>query len=187
MSHNQYISAREIKIIDIELLADYWFKSDSDFFKKMGADKGKLPTRLRMEQMLAEQISLPMKNKNSYALIWELNGKQIGHSNVNNIIYGNKATMHLHLWKSNNRRKGTGTELVKKSLPFYFKNLKLKTLICEPYALNLAPNKTLEKVGFEFIKRYITVPGSLNFEQEVNRWELTKENFEKNNALQQRV
>jgi len=178
MSDNLNISVREIKRIDIELLADYWFRSNPGFFKRMGADKNKLPTRTRMEQMIAEQISLPIKDKNSYALIWELNGKQIGHSNVNNIIYGNEATMHLHLWNANNRKKGTGTELVKKSLPFYFKNLSLKKLICEPYALNLAPNKTLEKVGFEFVKRYRTVPGSLNFEQEVNRWELTKENFE---------
>lgn len=181
MSDNPYISVREIKLIDIELLADYWFKSDSEFFKSMGADKDKLPTRSRMVQMLTEQISVPIKDKKSYALIWELDGKQMGHSNVNNIIYGNEATMHLHLWHSVSRKRGIGTKLVKKSLLYYFKNLKINKLICEPYALNPAPNKTLEKVGFEFVKRYRTIPGTLNFEQEVNRWELTKENY----ALQQ--
>jgi RimJ/RimL family protein N-acetyltransferase len=86
--------------------------------------------------------------------------------------------MHLHLWKSKNRKKGIGTELVRKSIPFYFENFKIEKLICEPYALNPAPNKTLEKIGFEFIKKYRTIPGSLNFEQDVNRWELTKEKFE---------
>lgn len=177
MSDNLHISVREIKVIDIELLADYWLKSDSEFLKSMGADKDKLPTRTQLVKMLTQQISLPIKDKSSYALIWELDGKQIGHTNVNNIIYGNEATMHLHLWKSDNRKRGIGTKLVKKSLLYYFKNLKLNKLICEPYALNPAPNKTLEKAGFEFVKRYRTIPGTLNFEQEVNRWELTKENY----------
>lgn len=179
MNDNSNISVREINTIDIDLLVDYWFKSDSEYLNSMGADKKKLPTRHRMIEMLTEQISLPIEDKTSYALIWELDGKQIGHSNVNNIIYGKEATMHLHLWRPDIRKKGIGTELVKKSLLYYFNKLRLNKLICEPYALNQAPNKTLKKVGFDFLKRYRTIPGSLNFEQEVNRWELTKEKYEK--------
>ena len=178
MNDTPNISVREINKNDVDLLADYWFKSDSEYLNRMGAEKEPLPTRPQMIEMLFEQISLPIENKSSYALIWELDGKQIGHSNVNNIVYGMEATMHLHLWKSDNRKRGIGTKLVKKSLHYYFNNLKLNTLICEPYALNPAPNKTLKKVGFDFIKRYRTIPGSLNFEQEVNRWELNKERYE---------
>ena len=179
------ITVREIQLKDIDLIADYWLKSNSDFLVQMGVDLNKLPTRNGLKEMLTEQINNSITDKKSYALIWELNGNQIGHSNVNGIEYGKEATMHLHLWKSTNRKKGIGTELVKKSISFYFEKLKIKKLICEPYALNPAPNKTLEKIGFEFIKKYRTIPGSLNFRQEVNRWELTIENYEKNNALQQ--
>jgi RimJ/RimL family protein N-acetyltransferase len=64
------------------------------------------------------------------------------------------------------------------TLPLFFERLQLKKLYCEPYALNSAPNKSLEKVGFEFIKEYITIPGSLNFEQPVKRWELSYEKFQ---------
>ena len=35
----------------------------------------------------------------------------------------------------------------------------------------------MEKLGFEFIKEYITVPGFINFEQPVKRWELTLQKF----------
>jgi len=185
MKDNFDINVREVQLEDIDLIADYWLKSDSDFLVQMGVDLNKLSTRKGLSLMLTEQINIPITNKKYYALIWELNGKQIGHSNVNGIEYGKQATMHLHLWKSINRKKGLGTELVKKSIPFYFEKLKIKKLICEPYALNLAPNKTLKNVGFKFIKKYTTIPGSLNFQQEVNRWELTKDNYEKNYALQQ--
>lgn len=184
MNENLKIEVREIELKDIDLIADYWLKSESDFLINMGVDLKKLPTRIELRNRLTKQINLSVTSKKSYALIWLLDRKEIGHSNVNGIEYGKQATMHLHLWKSNNRKKGIGTELVRKSLPFYFEKLKIEKLICEPYALNPAPNKTLQKVGFKFVKKYKTIPGSLNYEQEVNRWELTKESYEKNNALQ---
>ncbi|WP_299883481.1 GNAT family protein [uncultured Lacinutrix sp.] len=171
------LNVREIQEKDIDLLADYWLKSSDDFLIGMGVDLSKLPKREDLINMFSSQIKTNIKDKKSYALIWELDSIQIGHSNVNNIIYGKEANMHLHLWKTNTRQKGIGTELVKKSLPFYFDKLEIEKLICQPYALNPAPNKTLKKLGFKFIKKYRTIPGSLNFEQDVNRWELTKENY----------
>lgn len=177
MSKNTNISVRELSTNDIDLIADYWLNSDPDFMVGMGVDLAKLPSREGLNNMLQEQLNLPMDQKQAYALIWEIDGKPVGHSNVNGIEYGKQATMHLHLWNSTNRKKGLGSELLKKSLPFYFDNLKLEVLYCEPYALNPAPNKILEKIGFEFEKRYTTIPGSLNFEQEVNRWKLTREKY----------
>lgn len=179
MKEELNITVREIQQKDIGLIADYWLKSDDVFLTGMGVDLNKLPTRNGLKKMLTEQIDTLLINKQSYALIWELNGKQIGHSNVNNIKHGEEATMHLHLWKLTNRKKGLGTELVKKSIPFYFEKLKIKVLFCEPYALNSAPNRTLKKIGFEFVKQYKTIPGSLNFEQKVNRWELSQKDYKK--------
>ena len=180
MAKGYSIKIREIEQKDFNSIADYWLLSDPDFLIKMGVDLGKLPSRNRLIKMLTEQLELPIHLKKTYALIWELNGTPVGHTNVNNIVYGKEATMHLHLWKLDTRNKGLGTELIKKSLPFYFENLKLQKIICEPYALNPAPNRTLQNVGFNFIKKYTTIPGSLNFEQEVNRWELQSKDYFKN-------
>ncbi len=167
------LSVRPIQVSDIDFFVQYWLHNDGTYLEGMGVDLTKLPSEEGLRNMLLEQINLPFEKKNAFCLIWLQNDLPIGHSNVNNIIFGKEAFMHLHLWKSPFRQKGLGTKLVKLSLPWYFENLQLQTLYCEPYALNPAPNKTLGKVGFTFIKKYITVPGSLNFEQEVNRWELT--------------
>ena len=48
--------------------------------------------------------------------------------------------------------------------------LKLKRLFCEPNAFNVAPNRTLQKAGFKYLKTHMTVPGPLNFHQAVTRW-----------------
>jgi RimJ/RimL family protein N-acetyltransferase len=162
------ISVREMQENDIESIIKYWHTSDKEFLTGMGVDLNKIPTREEMEKMLHQQLDQPYEEKGSYCLIWEVDGEAVGHSNVNKIIFGEEAYMHLHLWKNAVRQKGFGTELVKMTVPYFFKNLKLKKLYCEPYALNPAPNKTLEKAGFKFVRTYITTPGWLNFEQQVN-------------------
>lgn len=179
MTIENEVKVRDLTIYDIKYIADYWIKSDKDFLIGMGVDLDKLPSRNSLTKMLTDQINLPHSSKASMAMILELNGKPAGHCNVNEITYGKEATMHLHLWTTEFRQKGLGTRMVLKSLPVFFDKLKLKTLWCEPYAYNPAPNKTLKKIGFEFVKRHKTIPGSLNFEQEVNRYKLTIEQFEK--------
>lgn len=175
----QQLSVRELQAKDIPLVADYWQNAEPEFLTGMGVDLAKLPTRDALTAMLTQQLSLPVNQRMSYALIWLEDGEPVGHSNVNKISFSESAYMHLHLWQPALRQKGAGTELVKKSLPFYFENLQLKTLYCEPYALNPAPNKTLAKAGFEFVKRHTTIPGTINFEQEVNCWQLTRTQYEK--------
>ena len=171
------LSVREISFDDIDLIADYWESSDPAFLVSMGVDLSKLPSRPGLKEMLHQQLSQSYNEKKSYAIIWLVNGEPAGHSNTNKIVFGEEAYMHLHLWNSTHRKIGLGSQLVKMTLPYFMYNLKLKKLICEPYALNPAPNNTLRKVGFEFVKCYRTIPGSLNFEQDVNQWELTFEKF----------
>ena len=171
------LSVREIQYSDIAPLSDYWFKSDPGFLVTMGVDLSKMPTREQWQQMLEQQINQTYKEKQSYCIIWLLENEPIGHSNVNRIIFGEEAYMHLHIWKNDHRTKGMGLQFVRMTLPYFFKNMQLKKICCEPYALNPAPNKTMENIGFDFIKEYVTVPGWINYEQLVKHWELTFEKF----------
>ncbi|PRY10957.1 RimJ/RimL family protein N-acetyltransferase [Pontibacter ummariensis] len=180
------LSVRELQEQDITPITRYWLSADSTYLKGMGADINKMPTEDEWAAMLLEQLRTPITEKKSYGIIWEVDGQAVGHSNVNKIVFGEEAYMHLHLWNAGTRKQGNGTALIKLTLPYFFHNLKLKTLYCEPYALNPAPNKTLEKVGFAFVDSYVTTPGWINFEQEVNLWKLSYTNFEKIAQSQQR-
>ena len=173
------LSTRPIQHTDIPFLVNYWLSADEEFLKGMGADIKKLPSREVWEQMLKEQIQAPLPQKQSYCIIWLRDEVPIGHSNVNRIIYEEEAYMHLHLWDQGIRQKGLGTELVRKTLPWFFNDLSLKDLYCEPYALNPAPNRILEKSGFSLVKEYTTTPGWLNFEQPVKKWHLSIDEFKK--------
>ena len=78
--------------------------------------------------------------------------------------------MHLHVLDPDSRKSGIGAGCVGLSANLYFERLRLKRLFCEPYAFNVAPNRTLQKAGFKYLKTHMTVPGPLNFHQAVNRW-----------------
>jgi RimJ/RimL family protein N-acetyltransferase len=171
------ISVREITIEDIPFINQYWADATPEYLLGMGADPALLPDQKVFKEMLQGQLSLPYAEKQSYCIIWLIDDEPVGHCNVNKIVFGQEAYMHLHLWHDTKRQSGLGAAFVKWSLPYFFKNLQLKTLFCEPYALNPAPNKTLQQLGFEFIKAYITIPGSFSFEQLTARWELSLEKF----------
>lgn len=168
------LTVREITQKDIPFIAGYWFDSDKDYLKAMGVDILKMPVRNDFIDMLQQQLILPYHEKKAYGVIWLVNDLPIGHSNVNPVEFGSHAYMHLHIWRPEFRKRGYGTELIKLTLPYFFDNLQLKKIYYEPYTLNPSPNKTLEKVGFKFIKEYITTPGSITFEQSVNLWTFEK-------------
>jgi [ribosomal protein S5]-alanine N-acetyltransferase len=171
------IAVREMKAKDAELIVRYFLDATPDFLKGMGVDQSKLPKYDDWMSMIHSDLEKPMEEKQFFYVMWLYENKPIGHSNINKIVYGQEAYMHLHLWSADRRHQGIGTSLVRLSLPYYFRNFKLNELFCEPYSENPAPNKTLERMGFEFVKKYDTVPGWINFHQPVNRWRMTKNGF----------
>ena len=171
------LSIKELDFSTTEVIVDYFINSDIEFLRGMGVEKSKLPKREDWINNLKSELKKPYKQKNLYYLIWMYGNQPVGHSNVNKIEHGQSATMHLHLWEKNSRKKGLGLNFVKLTMPYYFKNLQLEKLICEPYSKNVAPNKVLKKLGFKFIRAHKTIPGEICFHQTVNRYELTKNRF----------
>ena len=178
-SVNSSFSVKPAEPQHYERIVDYFLNGDVQFLNGMGVDPKLLPSRELWLKTLNENHRKPIEQRNIFYVIWYVDGNAIGHSNINKIIFGKEAYMHLHMWIADSRGKGLGYELVKKSIPHYFNNFNLKELWCEPYALNPAPNKTLRKLGFEFIKTYETTPGLISFLQPVNRWRLTDTEFNK--------
>ena len=168
------LSARELEHGDIERIADYWTTASRELLRAMGVDPAKLPRRGEFVAMLEHQLDLPLEERQAYGTIWEVDGEPVGHCNVNRIVFGREAYMHLHLWHEGRRHRGLGPQLIRCSLPWFFSRLELEDLYCEPYALNAAPNRALEKAGFDFVQEYTTIPGTINFVQRVRRWHMSR-------------
>ena len=159
---------------EYELMLDYFYKADDIFLRGMGVDRLKLPQRDKwLDNLLADHEKRD-EERDRFYLVWIFRGERVGHSSINKIVPGAEAYIHLHLWNSKLRRAGLGTELLRKSAKFYFERFNLKKLVREPWAENPAPNRVLQKLGFTFVRRYVTTPVVIAYEQEVNRYELKR-------------
>jgi len=94
-----------------------------------------------------------------------LDGIAVGHSHINDIDYAKEAFMHLHIWNPTQRKSGNGFFFIRESIKIYFEMFKLLKLYSQPYALNPAPNRTLQRVGFKYVKTFETIPSWINFPQ----------------------
>lgn len=177
------ITVREMQKNEIPLMVDYFLEADLDFHKKMGVDTANLPKRSDWIASLEKEFEKEIKDRKYFYVIWLIDDMPCGHSNINDIIFGEKGDMHLHLWKSDRRQKGLGSQFVKLGLVEFFEKFNLKQVFCEPSAYNEASNNTLEKVGFEFVKEYDTKPSRLALFQTVKRWVIGRKKIFEVNIL----
>ena len=136
----------------------------------LGVDRGACRLRKPCPQRMRQECALPIDQRARLLVVWLLADRPVGFSTSDKIELGQQANMHLHVTDAERRHQGIGVECVRRSVDIYFDRLKLKRLFCEPNAYNVAPNRTLQKAGFKYLKTHMTVPGPFNFHQAVTRW-----------------
>lgn len=156
--------------VEYERMVDYFLSAEDTFLRGMGVDRSKLPSREDWVSAVLRDHDRPNDQKERAYLAWSYDDVAIGHSSINRIRIGEEAFIHLHLWSPPSRRGGLGTRFFSASAERFARDFSLKRLYCEPRAENAGPNHVLPKCGFVFVKRYRTIPGSINFEQDVNRY-----------------
>src|SRR5579859_337286 len=168
------VTVREMAVGELDLIIRYFHAATPEFLETLGVDPSRLPAPAAWRERLEQQCGLPMDQRASVALIWLLDGEPCGFSTADKIVFGERANMHLHVLDPERRRRGVGVEAVGRSAALYFELLRLRTLFCEPNAFNVAPNRTLQRAGFKYLKTHMTVPGPLNYHQAVTRWAIAR-------------
>lgn len=155
---------------EYEQMVDYFLSADDEFLRGMGVARFQLPLREAWIRSVLRDHDRPIHQKERAYLAWIYDGVAIGHSSINKIQVGEETFIHLHVWLRARRLGGLGTTFFR--LPFcrFAEDFSLKRLYCEPYTENPGPNRVLQKSGFRFVKRYRTIPGPINFEQDVNQY-----------------
>jgi len=164
------LSVREMMVDEFDLIIEYFFRATPEHLEMLGVDPTRLPARESWRERFQRECALPIERRAWIVVIWLLDNLPVGFSTSDKITFGEQANMHLHVTDAERRHQGIGVECVRRSVDIYFGRLKLKRLFCEPNAFNVAPNRTLQKAGFKYIKTHMTVPGPLNFHQAVTRW-----------------
>jgi RimJ/RimL family protein N-acetyltransferase len=164
------LTVREMMDSEVDLIIEYFQRSTPEHLETLGVDPSRLPSVESWRERLRRESTLPAEQRAVVLVIWLSDQQPVGFSTSDRIRYGEQANMHLHVTEPERRHQGIGVEGVRRSVDLYFERLKLKRLFCEPNAFNVAPNRTLQKAGFKYLKTHRTVPGPLNYHQAVTRW-----------------
>jgi RimJ/RimL family protein N-acetyltransferase len=155
-------------------MVDYFVGAEPAFLRGMGVDPGRLPAREAWLAAALADAQRPLAERERLYLAWLVDGVLSGHSSASHIEVGVQANVHLHLWRPDLRRSGLGSALFARSVEHYFELLELERVVCEPYAGNPGPNRTLVRLGFRLVRTYRTVPTNIALEQDVSRYEVTR-------------
>ena len=155
-------------------MVDYFVGADPAFLRGMGVDPARLPARAAWLAAALADGERPAAERDRIYLAWLVDGVLSGHSSASHITAGVEAHVHLHLWRRDLRRAGLGTALFARSIGHYFERLELERVVCEPYAGNPGPNRTLVRLGFRLVRTYRTVPTNIALEQDVSRYEIER-------------
>lgn len=164
------LTVREMMSAEVDLIIEYFQNATPEHLETLGVDPTRLPPVDAWRDRFRSQLALSADQRAMVLVIWLSDDQPIGFSTSDKIRFGEQAYMHLHVTEPERRHQGIGVECVRRSVDIYFERLKLKRLFCEPNAFNVAPNRTLQKAGFKYLKTHMTVPGPLNFHQAVTRW-----------------
>jgi len=164
------VCVREMQLDEVGAVIDYFHGATPEHLELLGVDPTRLPAKAQWKQFYEYDYAQPRERRKGLLVLWQLDGKNLGFSSADKIKYGEEAYMHLHVFDPQSRKAGYGALCVRQSVGIYFELLALKRLLCEPNAFNAAPNRTLQKAGFRYVKTHMTVPGPLNFHQAVTRW-----------------
>lgn len=168
------VTVREMRLDEVGLVIDYFHGATPEFLETLGVDPTRMPERAAWRARFDDEFAQPIESRPRLMVLWELDGEPVGFSSADKITIGVQANMHLHVVQPDLRGRGVGAACVRETADLYFDVLQLQRLFCEPNAFNVAPNRTLQRAGFSYVKTHNTVPAALNFHQPVTRWVLER-------------
>lgn len=166
------MTVREMELGDVAIRIGYFHGATDWQLRVLGVDRARLPSPEAWRAFYEEDFARPLPERVNWSLVWELDGRTVGFSSADHIVFGREAFMHLHILDSTHRRVGLGAEFVKRSATAYFRVLELQRLFSEPNAFNVAPNRALQRAGFRYLFTHETTPGPINLPQVATRWVL---------------
>jgi len=169
------LTIRPLKAADVDLVLSYWAAATPADLERMGVDPTKLPGPDQMRAGLLKLLETPETQTPAFYMLWLVDGKPIGYTSLKGIIFGERGDMHLHIWDSACRGKGYGAVLFCKAALDFFERFKLRSIICEPGAMNPMPNGMLKHVGFRLLGSRIGASSELSKVCELNTYDIARD------------
>lgn len=159
-----------MELADFAVRVAYFHEATDEQLARLGVDRARLPEPGEWQARFASNLELPLEQRSEYGVAWQLDGMLVGFSTTDQIEFGKEAHMHLHIVDPERRAAGLGSQFVRLSAAHYCEALRLVRLYCEPNAFNIAPNRTLQRAGFRYVRSRRGRPAPINTYQTTTIW-----------------
>jgi RimJ/RimL family protein N-acetyltransferase len=169
------LTVRPLAATDFDGFINYWLGLSPAEIERMGVAIDRMPSATRMRSDLERMLTVRNRDVRTFVLAWCVNGEAIGHSSLKDIVPGDSGSIHLHMWHTDLRGKGHGAHLFCLAVVDFYKRFKLRQMICEPKADNLAANRLLQRIGFPLIFTRVGKSSELSAVCKLNRYDVVRE------------
>ena len=169
------LTVRPLANEDFDGYIAYFTRPSKTDAERMGLAIDRVPSAAQTRSELDAMIATPVDRLRSFVLAWCVDGKTIGHSSLKDIVSGDFASIHLHMWRADLRGKGYGPRLFCLSALDFYERFNLKRIICEPKADNPMANRMLKKIGFPLVLTHVAASSELSVVCELNRDDILRD------------
>jgi hypothetical protein len=83
--------AREMKLLEVDLIINYFHESSPEYLSSLGVDPAKLPAPAKWRALYEYEYSQPIEKRKTFLVIWESDDTAIGFSTTDKIVFGQEA------------------------------------------------------------------------------------------------
>lgn len=167
-------TVRELTAAEVAVRPAYFHGASDAELEAMGVDRQLLPPAERWLADIVADLDRPDAERVWCTLGWFVDDRLVGFSTLDQIVPGDEAHFHLHVVAAAERGSGLGRRFVPPSTAWFMERFALRRLVSEPWAFNVASNRTLQAAGFRYERTHVLTPGAINPEQPVTRWVLER-------------
>jgi hypothetical protein len=145
------VKLRDLEENDIPLFLNYWYKSPEAFLRGMGVDPNKMLPPHEFETSLRATLEKNVQEAKSKMpfLTIELDGRAVGSHSIGDLVEGDTAVFHAHVWDQSARRIGLCTYTYPRAAMIFMDRFSLKELLFKTPSLNPGANRIKQKLGIE--------------------------------------
>ena len=90
---------REMRPAAVDVVVDYLHGATAEHLELLGVDPAPPPGPERWRRTMQDQLATPVPQRLALLVLWELDGAPVGFSSADKIVYGEQASLHLHVRK----------------------------------------------------------------------------------------
>jgi RimJ/RimL family protein N-acetyltransferase len=173
------LSVRPLVTEDFDNFIGYWTGLSSQDIERMGLALDRVPPPEQMRKDLEVMTTKSIEQLTNFILVWCLDGEAVGHSSLREIVRGEGASVHLHMWRADLRGKGYGPRLFCLAALDFYERFALRYMICEPKSDNPFPNRMLRRIGFPLILVHVAAASTWTGVSELNRYAILRDIVER--------